>query len=248
MKIVNYFFFFKYIILILFACSCNPKYYSPNSANVPLLVKENDISLSGSVTTGENLKGGELQLAYAIDSNYALLLNAFKATADEDGGGQYYEIGYGNHKLENNNSNFFMDLFLLAGIGSITNERSEGKIKNQFYKIATQGNFGYSFKYLDITLVAKFSYIKFLYYELNLNYNSQSYLYDDTEILKNKPYNIRLEPSIIIRAGSNNFKLYIQATQSNSLIWSKNNLKDDMQNIKPYVVPLIFNLGVLVSF
>lgn len=69
----------------LLAGACSPKYYVPNTHNVPLLREEGDCALL--VATGDWRI--EVQGAYALTSNGALMLNAasFHPEDDEKGDG-----------------------------------------------------------------------------------------------------------------------------------------------------------------
>ncbi len=61
------------ILATLLACgACAPKYYAPNTHNVPLLARDGDYSAA--LVLGDSR--GELQGAYAVRENLGLLLNA----------------------------------------------------------------------------------------------------------------------------------------------------------------------------
>ena len=80
---------FKNYILVVFGAlltSCSPKFYTPNTQNVPLLSEKDETNL----TLSGNVNQIEFQGSYAITNNMAIMANGglfIPANLDNGNGG-----------------------------------------------------------------------------------------------------------------------------------------------------------------
>ena len=64
------------LLLGITIVSCGPKYYTPNTQNVPLITEKGETNISFLLNASEgNVGGTELQGAYGLTSNIALQSN-----------------------------------------------------------------------------------------------------------------------------------------------------------------------------
>lgn len=94
--------------------SCNPKFYTPNTQNVPLISEKGETNL----TLSGNANQVEFQGAYGVSENFALKANGgLFIPSDLDNGnggsGKFLEFGGGYFKPMNNN--LVLELIQLSG-------------------------------------------------------------------------------------------------------------------------------------
>ena len=152
--------FEKLIILVvgLGLASCNPKFYTPNTQNVPLISEKGETNL----TLSGNGNQVEFQGAYGLTQNMAIKANGgLFIPADLDNGnggsGKFLEVGGGYFKPIT--ENWIFELYGLLGIGSfenhlpsviIDNPQTSGDISANILRVGVQPNFGYKSKYFFI--------------------------------------------------------------------------------------------------
>jgi len=122
------FIYFLFLLATLLLGSCNVKYYSPNTHNVPLLREKGEFKTSFS----GDFDHAELQGAVAVTNNLGIQANAtfFNPNIESrprQSNGRLFEIGPGLQiPLKND---FIFELYTLYGAGSLVNDFS---INNQW--------------------------------------------------------------------------------------------------------------------
>lgn len=144
--------------------SCNPKFYSPNTQNVPLISEKGETNL----TLSGNGNQVEFQGAYGLTENIAIKANAgFFIPNDlnngNGGSGNFVEVGGGYFKPLDNN--FVFETYGIVGFGSFENHlpsttnnypQTEGNISANIFRIGIQPNFGYKSKYFSAAVSSRF--------------------------------------------------------------------------------------------
>ncbi len=199
---------------LLSLTACNPKYYTPNTQNVPLISKKGGSNL----TLAGNANQLEFQGAYGVTENIAVQLNAglfkpAKLSNGNTGSGNLVEIGAGYFKpLENN---FVFETYAILGFGSMkndlpsaitTNPPTTGKISANISRIGIQPNFGYKTKNFSAAISSRFVNINYNKIEGDLIFGSE----DQVAYLKRNSSNFLIEPALTLRGGFENIKLQLQ--------------------------------------
>ncbi len=227
--------------LLVGLTSCNPKFYSPNSQNVPLISSKGEKNF----TVVTDLTRLDIQGAYGITENIAIKANAgFFIPSDLDNGnggsGKVFEIGAGYFKPLAHNLVF--ETYAIAGFGSFENHmpstlagspQTTGKISANISRFGIQPNFGYKTKNFSAAVSSRFVSLNYSNIEGDLTFdgaNQQTYLKDNSS-------NFLIEPAITLRGGFEKAKLQLQYGYSFNV--SNSNFKQDKNYL---TVGLNFNL------
>lgn len=209
--------------------SCSPKYYIPNTQNVPFLTEKGETNL----TVAGNANQVEVQGAYAITNGLAVKANGgLFIPSDEDNGnggsGKFVELGLGYFKpLEHN---FVFEAYGIAGIGSVENHfpstvadypQTSGEISATVMRYGLQTNFGYKRKHFTGGLSSRFVHLNYSNIDGNLIFDNT----EQTEYLRDNRSHFLIEPALTIRAGFEKFKLQAQYGYSFNL--SNSEFKQD---------------------
>ncbi len=207
---------FKFMLLLsaILLTACNPKYYTPNTHNVPLLTEkgESNLTICGSANQVE------FQGAYGVSDQIAILANGGlfipKDLENGDGGsGKFLELGSGYFKELSHN--FVFETYFLLGMGSLENHLpstttanplTKGKIEANLFRLGLQPNLGYKTKYFSMALSSRLVHIS--YYKINgdLIYEQVN----QSDYLNKHASNFLIEPALTIRGGVEKVKLQIQ--------------------------------------
>ena len=149
---LKYILFFALMLVVLaMLTSCNPKYYTANTQNVPLISEKGETNL----TLSGNGNQVEFQGAYGVGSNIAIQANAGLFIPQDldngDGGsGKFFEAGVGYFTPVS--EKFVFELYGLVGAGSMENHfpssvdanpGTEGDISANIFRYGIQPNFGF---------------------------------------------------------------------------------------------------------
>lgn len=216
-------------LTMLVIVGCSPKYYVPNTHNVPLLEEKGQITLA----VHGNVNQFEVQTAYGLSSNISLMVNAgFFFPADDDdgngGSGRLGEVGLGYFTKIGEYVVF--ETYGLLGFGSvennfpsslISNPSTTGKINANIFRAGIQPNIGFTSEYFSAAVSARF---------ISLNYSNikGSLIFDGIDqfaYLENHKSSFLVEPALTVRAGLENIKL--QAQLSGSWNLSHNNFPQE---------------------
>ncbi|MES2629584.1 MAG: hypothetical protein V4616_11500 [Bacteroidota bacterium] len=229
---------------LLFAvlCGCSPKYYTPNSQNVPLIHKQGQTVINGAFAGSR----AELQGAYGVGEHTAVQLNAgafFPKDIDggDGGSGQFLEggVGYYSRVAEK----FVLETYGLFGAGAVKNKfpstvssepGTDGRLSANLFRYGVQPSFGFFSKYFSAAISARFAMLSYTNISGNLIYaseNQQQYLSDNRN-------SFLIEPALTLRAGIDKIKLQLQFVHSSNV--SNPSFKQDV-NITTLGVSLNFN-------
>ncbi len=207
--------------LALALAGCSPRYYIPNTQNVPMIKAKNQVNFSVAGNTNQF----ELQAAYGITDAVAIQANgAFMGTEDKNtgngGSGQFYEGGIGLYK--NIGDKMLFDTYLLGGFGTLNNTfpstlkdypGTSGKISSNVIRAGIQPSLSFISKYFSVSASTRLA---------SLNYAgvSGSLIFENTDqvaYLKDNNSGILVEPALTLRGGFEKVKLQIQLTRSYNL-------------------------------
>ncbi|MEO6690801.1 MAG: hypothetical protein ABIO44_00535 [Saprospiraceae bacterium] len=221
--------FFVLLLICFVGWSCNPRYYVPNTQNVPLIDSKGQISLS----LAGNGNQVEIQGAYGLSSNCAAQVNmAFYIPKDLDNGdggsGKLFELGLGYYRPVGNS--FLFETYALFGIGTMenhfpsthmSNPNTSATLSSNLFRSSLQPVLGFKKKYYSVAVSSRFSSLNYANYKGSLIYDNE----DQEKYLKAHRFNFLVEPALTIRLGAKNLKFQIQVMKSLNL--SDNKFKQD---------------------
>lgn len=198
----------------LYMTSCSPKYYAPNSQNVPLMTQQGQTNL----TVAGNTDRVELQGAYAVSNNIAVMLNGglFIPQNEENGNGgsgRLLEAGAGYYTSLS--EHFVFEAYGLAGLGRMENHFPyssqvsppiKGNISANLFRAGIQPNLGYRSRYFTAAVSSRLMSLNYSNPEGDLIYNGA----DQVTYLKNNKTHFLIEPALTLRGGLEHIKLQVQ--------------------------------------
>lgn len=231
---------FLLIIIFIPSIGCVHYYYAPNAQNVPLLKEKKDTRIITAVSAGDEFSGFEAQFATAIKKNMGLMTNFITASGSysydsgsapvnsESGRGFLFEIGAGYYKQLVNHNVF--EIYIGGGLGSVSNDYSQGSSKVNFTRLFIQPNLGFTKKWLEFALSIRLAGLNYYY----IDYSSlEPYDIDDLKYIENNSFSLLLEPAITIRVGWKHTKIQLQFVHSKNA--NNEGLSQEVRN---------FNLGL----
>ena len=194
--------------------SCNPKFYTPNTLNVPLLSEKGETNL----TLSGNGNQVEFQGAYGISDKIGIMANGGlfipKDLDNGDGGsGKFLELGAGYFKPLNHGLVF--ELYGLVGFGDFENhlERTvmdnpgtTGDISAKILRYGIQPNIGYKSKFFSASFSSRFVNLSHSGIEGSLIFEGE----DQVQYLEDNNSNFLIEPALTLRGGLEKFKVQLQ--------------------------------------
>jgi len=198
--------------------SCSPKYYVPNTQNVPLIHAQGQTNLS----VAGNGNQVEFQGAYGINDALALQLNGGLVIPQEEdngngGSGNVIEGGLGYYR--NLNTNLLFDVYALVGFGSMKNDfpstlpafpNTTGKISANMLRVGLQPSISYHQKYFSISGSARIASLNYNNIEGSLIFDEE----DQVDYLNDNKSNFLIEPALTLRGGLEKLKIQIQLAKS----------------------------------
>jgi hypothetical protein len=216
----------KYTLFAIAICSslffsCNPRYYMPNTQNVPLLTQKGETNLTASGANGQY----ELHAAHAVSNSISIMANGglFKPEEMDNGdrgSGNFVELGAGYYKPFENK--LVLETFGVLGFGSMENRfpstvaanpGTKGDISANMFRYGVQANFGYKTKYFEAAVSARFFNLLYNNIKGDLIYNGEN----QVVYLKDNKSNFLFEPALTLRGGLEKVKLQLQVGGSLNL-------------------------------
>jgi hypothetical protein len=193
---------------------CAPKYYAPNTHNVPLLTRSGDFS--GTFAFGDSR--GELQGAYAFSERVAVMLNVAVFDRDDDadgdgGRGGIVELGVGY--VAPLGERFQFGAFGLLGGGDVENHfpstvannpGTTGTLEANLTRFGIQPSVSYRSTHLEAAASARILGLRYSDVTGSLVYAGQ----DQVQLLQAQSDHTLLEPALTLRAGFETVKLQLQ--------------------------------------
>ncbi|MGV8878623.1 MAG: hypothetical protein ACOH2A_06290 [Sphingobacteriaceae bacterium] len=209
--------------------SCNPKFYSPSSQNVPMISEQGETNL----TLSGNGNQVEFQGAYGIAKNIAVIANGgLFIPADLDNGnggsGKFIELGGGYFKPIN--KIWLFESYGIIGFGNFENHlpstkndhpQTNGDISANILRVGIQPSFGYKSKYFSAAVSSRIVNLSYHNIKGDLIFEDQQ----QQDYLKTNSSNFLLEPALTIRGGLEKLKLQLQ--YGHSLNLSNSDFKQD---------------------
>ena len=229
-----------FLVIGLGLASCSPKFYTPNTQNVPLISEKGETNL----TLSGNGNQVEFQGAYGIGKNIAIQANGGlfipKDIDNGDGGsGKFVEFGAGYFTPVS--ENWVFETYGIVGFGSFENHlpstksgnpQTTGDISASILRIGIQPNFGYKSKYFSAAVSSRIVNLSYSNIKGDLIYANEN----QPKYLKDNSSNFLIEPALTLRGGVEKIKLQVQYG------YSLNLTNSDFKQDKPFLtIGLNFN-------
>lgn len=203
-----------YVLVGFVFVSCSPKYYIPNTQNVPLLSEKGETNL----TVSGNGNQVEFQGALAVSNSIGIKANAgLFIPSDLDNGnggsGKFIELGGGYFKPIK--EVWVFETYGIIGMGSFENHlpstltdypQTNGKISSNIYRFGIQPSFGYKTKYFSAAISSRFVNLTYDKIRGDLTFDNES----QQTYLRRNSSNFLIEPAITLRGGLERIKLQVQ--------------------------------------
>ncbi len=200
--------------------ACNPKFYSPDTHNVPLISQMGETNLTAAGDGNQiNFQG-----AYGISENLAVKANgSFFNPEDQENGdggsGRFFEAGLGYFKPLA--GNFVFETYAIAGLGRVENHfpstvsgpGTTGDISANVFRYGLQPNIGYKTKHFSAAFSTRIVNLSYSNIDGDLVYGGQN----QAAYLNDNKSNFLLEPALTIRGGFEKIKLQLQYGHSLNL-------------------------------
>ena len=223
------------VVLAFTLNSCTHFYYIPNVQNVPLFREKNEFQCTIAAGGGQEASTAEVQAAYSITNNLALMTNFMSARGGEQSGnnwgkGNYLEGAIGYYRPFDE----FVVAEVYAGLGASnqhheygTNDYNNGTADLSFIKYFVQPSIGLTFRAFDIAVSTRFSRLSFYNIDNKITMDNPDLYYVDTIAKNNTSY--LFEPALTLRGGWKYIKLQLQLSSSMNL--SHPNLQFEKSNV-----------------
>ncbi len=203
--------------------ACSPKYYTPNTQNVPLISEkgETNLTLSGN---GNQI---EFQGAHGVGNSFAIQANGglfIPADLNNGSGGSGKLIEFGAGYFKPITSNLIFETYGLFGVGSFENHISDvasGNISASIFRFGIQPSIGFKSRFFSAALSSRFVNLMYSKIEGDLVYEGLG----QVQYLKDNASNFLVEPAVTLRGGFDKVKLQLQYGYSVNL--SKSDFKQD---------------------
>lgn len=208
---------------------CSPKFYTPDTQNVPLISEQGETNL----TLSGNGNQVEIQGAFGVTDGFAIKANGglfIPSDLDNGNGGSGKFIEFGGGYFKSINENLVFETYGIIGFGNmenhlpstvVDNPQTKGDISANVLRYGIQPNFGYKTKHFSVAVSSRI---------VNLNYSNikGDLIFEGTnqiDYLKNNASNFLLEPALTVKGGFEKIKLQIQFGYSLNL--SNSNFRQD---------------------
>lgn len=205
-------------VLSLLMAACSPKYYVPNTQNVPLFTDAGQVSLTA-VGNGNQV---EFQGAYALTNSIGIMANTGFYNPKDDGNGnggsgKLFEGGIGYYKPFGEHLVF--ETYGLVGFGDFENHfpstgsSNTGKISGKLSRFALQPAIGFTANRFSIALSSRLSSLHYGEPDGDLIFDNE----DQIAYLTENDAFFLVEPALTLRAGLKKIKLQLQLTRGFNL-------------------------------
>lgn len=222
------------ILLALAFSSCQHYYYIAPAKNVPLFKEKNEYRATVAIGGGDEASTTDLQAAYSITNNFAVMANYMSAnggnkSGDEWGSGKYFDAAVGYFKCLSND--FVFGIY--GGIGSSNQHHRYSSNTStadlSFSKLFIQPTIGLTYNRFDYAFTPAFGMVSFNKINNQINFTNSEY--DAVNLIALNRNSLLFEPTFTIRAGWKYVKLQLQSTGTMNLTHSNLAFEDSKVSI-----------------
>lgn len=210
-------------VLIGLLEACSPKYYVPNTQNVPAITHKTQTNLS----VAGNQNQVEVQGAFgfsdkaAFQINSALYIPRNEPNSSGDGSGALFEGGVGYY--QNITPDLLFDIYGLCGYGQMRNHfpssaadypGTEGKISARILRYGAQPGITLHNQFLSASLSSRVVGLTYTNIKGDLIFSSEN----QQQYLRDNQTTLLIEPSLTLRVGVEKVKVQLQIVRSINLL------------------------------
>ena len=216
-------------------CSCSHYYYVPNVQNVPMFREKNEYRLSGTYGLGTETSCLEVQGAYSVTGNFAIMTNFMSAKGIENSAeswakGSYLDAAIGYYKPLHKSGVFE----IYGGVGGSKQHhqyRSEiydpgnpaynnfnaGTSDESFIKIFVQPSIGMTFNGFDFAFSTRFNRLSFNKTDNHIDKLLNDHEFEKLNTTAQTKNFLFFEPALTIRGGWKYLKVQLQGATASYL-------------------------------
>ncbi len=225
MKNLNLFFYS--ILLVAGISACSPKYYAPDTHNVPLISKKGETNIALAGTLDLEVEKLEFQVSRGITKNIAVKANgglykplAASETENRSGSAKFIEFGAGYFKRVS--EDWIFETYGIYGIGTVKNTFTpptrtffldDQVLTANIRRIGIQPNFGFKNDNFLFAMSSRFVHLSYRDITGNFVYEGE----DQQNYLRANDQHFLIEPGLTFGAGLDGFSFRIHAGASFNL-------------------------------
>jgi hypothetical protein len=201
------------LLAVIATSGCAPKYYAPNTHNVPVLTRARDFS--GVLAIGDGR--GELQGAYAFTDRFAVMLNGavFEKNDEQGDGGEGGILELGAGYLVPVAERVQLGVFGLLGGGNVenhfpstlsSNPGTTGVLEAKLSRFGIQPIVSVRSTYIEAIASARILGLRYSDVEGSLIFSGE----DQVQMLRSQSEHTLLEPALTVRVGWETWKVQVQ--------------------------------------
>jgi len=210
------------IILLFLTSSCYHYYYAPNMHNVPLFQQKEELHLDLSGSMGNEFTAFEVQAAFSVADNFALMGNGFMLNRNWDdlipedyNRGHLIEGGAGT--FVNLDHDMVFEAYTGLGFGKIENGYENSTTsKLSFYRYFLQPSVGYTSDFMDVAVSLRLSGLR--YNDIQFTGILEQDDQDQILYINRNPFSILVEPAVTLRGGWEQTKFQLQLGYSENVM------------------------------
>jgi len=206
------------IALCMIGIGCSPKFYTPNTQNIPMLQSKGQFTAS----LAGNGNQVELQGAYAATNNIGLQINGglFRPKEEDNGNGgsgNFFEGGIGYYTPISEKVTF--ETFALIGFGNFENHlpstldvrpETTGEIEANILRYGIQPGISYQSDNFAVGVSSRITNLSYSDIDGDLIFGGD----DQVAFLNSNSSNLLIEPALTLRGGTDRLKLQLQIVTS----------------------------------
>lgn len=231
----------KYLTIlsaILFLAACTPKYYAPNTQQIPAFHEKGEVAFSAAVGSDNRT---DVQAAYAVGDNVAVQLHGGfyreveEVESGDSGKGYLVEGGVGYFKPFADDMLVFESYFQ-TGFGHVNNNfpstlaaypNSTGMIDANLLRVGIQPSLTFTTKFVDVALSSRLALLQYSNIRGSLTFGGV----EQVQYLNNEKGQFVAEPAVTVRLGYDKFKVQMQLGLSANLTNSQFSQSDSWASI-----------------
>jgi len=206
-----------FLMAVLFLVACSPKYYAPNTQQIPAFHEKDEMAFSAAVGSDNRT---DIQAAYAVSDNIAVQVQGgfFRKEEDErtgdSGKGYLVEAGVGYY-LPFAEDKLVFESYFQTGFGHVNNNfpsslasypNTTGMIDANLLRVGIQPSLTFTHKIVDVALSSRLALLSYSNIRGDLNF------FDEPQVdyLENEKNHVLFEPAFTLRLGYDKFKVQVQ--------------------------------------
>lgn len=212
------------VAAVLFLAACSPKYYAPNTQQIPAFHEKGDMAFSAAIGSDNRT---DVQAAYAVGDHVAVQLQGGFFTENKeddtgDSGKGYMAEGGVGYFLPFADDRLVFESYFQTGFGHVSNNfpstlmaypNTTGMIDANLLRVGIQPSLTFTTKFVDVALSSRLALLQYSNIKGSLIFGNE----DQVRYLQNEKGQFVAEPAVTLRLGYDKFKVQLQLGLSANL-------------------------------